>query len=79
MSIYCDFNKSQHDDKFDTCNKFKTSLKKYATINRTNNKRKLDIPFINTQETKKIQNDFNNVNDDVIMKNQDVTQMNNGK
>ena len=66
-------NKSQHDDKF------KAPLKKYATVNRTNSKRKLDMSFMNTQETKKIQKDCNSVNDDIIKKNQDVTQINNGK
>ena len=44
-----------------------------------NNKRKLDTSFLNSQETKKIQNVCNNVNDDAIMKNQDDTHMNNGK
>ena len=66
-------NKSQHDDKYEA------PLKKNATVNRTNSKRKLDMSFMNTQETKKIQKDCNNVNDDIIKKNQDVTQINNGK
>ena len=44
-----------------------------------NIKRKLDTSLINTQETKKFQNVCNNANGSAIMKNQDDTQMNNGK
>ena len=61
-------------------NKLKTPLKKnFTTVNHMNSKRKLDTSIINTQESEKIQNGCNNVNDDIIMKNQDVTQINNGK
>ena len=60
-------------------NKLKTPLKKFTTVNHMNSKRKLDTSTINIQESKKNQNDCNSVNDDIIMKNQDVTQLNSGK
>ena len=44
-----------------------------------NNKRKLDTTLSNNQEAKKIQNFCNNANEDLTMKNQDDTQINNGK
>ena len=45
--------KPLYDGKFDTCNNFKTQLKKCTTISRMNNKLKLVTTLSNNQEAKK--------------------------